>query len=268
VAERSSALHRFFIADDVIDRGVASLVGDRAHQVARVLRLRAGEQVILVDAGGLEHVVELSEVSARLVTGNVQSTRPSIAEPRLAITLYQGLVAREKLEWVIQKGTEVGIARIVPVRCARSNVARGESVDDRRLERWRRIATEAAEQSGRGRVPEIRPVVALADVLADAAATGPTLLAWEGERARSVRDALRLIQTTPCVAPTLALFIGPEGGFAPEEITLAATLGALTVSLGPRILRTETAGPVLAALALYELGDMAPGRMSDVGAEG
>ncbi|MDP8921565.1 MAG: 16S rRNA (uracil(1498)-N(3))-methyltransferase, partial [Chloroflexota bacterium] len=153
MAERTSALHRFFVDSAAVDGGAARVEGAQAHQLARVLRLRPGELVILVDGMGTEHVVELTAVTPTLVEGSVRETRPSVGEPRLRIALYQGLVTREKLETVIQKGTEMGVSTFVPVRCERSIVARGEAVDERRLDRWRRIATEAAEQSGRGAVP-------------------------------------------------------------------------------------------------------------------
>ena len=277
MAERTSALHRFFVEPGTIAGDSARIVGAHAHQLARVLRVRPGEQVVLLDGTGTEQVVELVSVAPKVVEGVVRESRPSRGEPRLTVVLYQGLVAREKLETVIQKGTEVGVASFVPVRCERSGASRGEAVDERRLERWRRIATEAAEQSGRGVVPEVRTLLAFADALAEAVAAGPALVAWEGERGRSVAEGLRAArgegQAPPPPKPGelssppglggggathLSLFVGPEGGFAPREVERAVELGALTVSLGPRILRTETAGPVLAALALYEAGEMMP----------
>ena len=264
--DRTSALHRFFVTPEVFAGDLVRLDGGLAHQLARVLRVRSGERLILLDGSGPERVVEVTSVSPKLVEGLVRETRPSLSEPRLRLALYQGLVMREKLEWVIQKGTEVGISELVPVACERSHALRGEAVDERRLERWRRIATEAAEQSGRGAVPAVRPPLPFADALAEAVVAGPTLVAWEGERARSVRDGLRMVLDTqtggPEAAsfdrPRLSLFVGPEGGFSPREVAMAVDGGALTVSLGPRILRTETAGPVLAALALYEAGELGP----------
>ena len=189
--ERTSALHRFFVEPGAITGEAARVEGAQAHQLARVLRARPGERVVLLDGTGTERVVELTSVTPKLVEGAVRESGPSAGEPRLAITLYQGLVAREKLETVIQKGTEVGVSTFVPVRCERSIVPRGEAVDERRLERWRRIATEAAEQSGRGVIPLVRPPLAFADALAEAVTAGPVLLAWEGERARSIAEGLQ-----------------------------------------------------------------------------
>ena len=250
--------HRFFVerGGDVGDE--VELGGPTAHQIARVLRLRVGERIVLLDGTGAERVVELQIVTPSRVIGVVRGTRDARGEPQLEITLYQGLVQRERLELVLQKGTEVGVSAFVPVICERSPARRGEEVDDRRLERWRRIVQEAAEQSRRGRVPTVRRPVRLAEALAEAAAAGPVLVAWEEEEARSVRQGMRALLGERDVSRRLALFIGPVGGLARHEVATAISLGATIVSLGPRILRTETAGPVLAALALYEAGELEP----------
>src|SRR3712207_4485337 len=228
MAERTSAPHRFFVDPATIVGDQARVGGAQAHQLARVLRVRPGELVVLLDGTGAEHVVVVTSVTPRIVEGLVRESRPGAGEPHLAITLYQGLVMRDKLETVIQKGTEVGVAVIVPVRCERSTVGRGEAVDERRLDRWRRIATEAAEQAGRAVVPLVRPLLAFADALAEAVAAGPVLVAWEGERSRSLADGLRAaMRAAPRAdasghgASHLNIFIGPEGGFSPREIALA-----------------------------------------------
>jgi 16S rRNA (uracil1498-N3)-methyltransferase len=254
------SLHRFFVDSATVAAEHIEIAGPQAHQLARVLRLRAGERIVVLDGSGEERVVELDLVTPARVRGAVLTTRTSAGEPRLPITLYQALVSRDKLEVVLQKGTEVGVSAFVPVRSERSLVGRGERIDERRLERWRRIVQEAAEQSRRGRVPEVRPPLRLTDALTVGVRSGPTLVAWEGERGRSVREVLRGLGSA---TDRLSLVVGPEGGFSDAEIGIAAEAGALTVSLGPRILRTETAGPVLAALALYEFGEMevpCPGR--------
>ena len=263
MADGSRALHRFFVEPEDPSPERVTLDGPTAHQVARVLRLRPGERIVLLDDSGWERVVELVEVTPRHVGGIVRETRASRGEPRLALTLCQALVPRDKLEVVLQKGTEVGVATFVPVAFARSLVPGGEAVDERRLNRWRRIAQESAEQSRRGRVPVVRAPLGFDDALAEAASVGPALVAWEGETRRSVRDALRDVlgrmrKVGEGSSLTLSLFVGPEGGFTDGEIARARDRGILTVSLGPRILRTETAGPVLAALALYEAGELEP----------
>lgn len=249
-------MHRFFV-EAVAPRGEAVQLGGRvAHQIARVLRLRPGEWIVLLDGSGDERLVELTRVSPSSVLGLVRERRQNRAEPSLAITLYQGSLRREKMELVLQKGTEVGVAAFVPVRCERTIVGREPDQEGRRLERWRRIVTEAAEQSRRGRVPEVMAPAKLADALEESRRGGISVVAWEGERVRSVRSVLRELTREPLTSRRLNVFIGPEGGFTDREVELATGLGAKIVSLGPRILRAETAGPIVAALALYEAGDM------------
>lgn len=263
MADAPPARHRFFVEPETILGERVELQGAQAHQIARVLRLRLGERIVLLDGRGHERDVEIVASSAHRVEGIVRSTRPSAGESRLRITLYQALVPRDKLEVVLQKGTEVGVAELVPIHCERSIVPRGEAVDSRRLERWRRIVREAAEQSRRGLVPEVRSPLRLADALVEAAQAGPSILAWEGERQRSLRAVLGTLFGSPSgklATPPgrLSLFVGPEGGFSSAEVAMADEHGSVTVSLGPRILRTETAGPVMAALALYEANEMGP----------
>ena len=262
----TSTRHRFFVEPGLLGGERVALSGAQAHQISRVLRLKPGDRVVLVDGAGHEHTVRLDEVRSSAVAGSVEQVRPSRPEPRLFLTLYQALVPRDRFETVLQKGTEVGISRFVPVWCERSIVPGGERIDAGRLERWRRIVTEAAEQCERGIVPEIATPLRFQDGLSQAVLAGPTLIAWERERERSIRDGLREALTrSGDVASArrterapLGLFVGPEGGYSNLEIQLARDAEAITVSLGPRILRTETAGPILAALALYEAGDLTP----------
>jgi 16S rRNA (uracil1498-N3)-methyltransferase len=258
----TSTTHRFFVEPGLLGGERVALSGAQAHQISRVLRLKPGDRVILLDGGVLEYVVRLDEVRSSTVTGTVQATRPKRPEPSLLLTLYQALVPRDRFETVLQKGTEVGISRFVPVWCERSIVPGGDKIDANRLERWRRIVTEAAEQCERGIVPEVTAPLRFPEALAAAVGAGPLVLAWEREHERSIRAGLQgaLADVTDGAGgQALGLMIGPEGGFSSLEIESARDAGAVTVSLGPRILRTETAGPILAALALYEAGDLAPG---------
>ncbi len=200
-------------------------------------------------------VVELTGVDPHQVVGRVRERRPNRAEPRLHLTLYQAALPREKMELVLQKGTEVGVSAFVPVTSERTLAGRHVEAIEGRLDRWRRIATEAAEQCRRGRAPEVRSPLPIDRAFDEAASAGAVLVAWESEQSRSIRAALTdLVRSAS--PRRVALFIGPEGGFSASEIDRAVRRGASTVSLGRRILRAETAGPVVAALVLYEAGDM------------
>lgn len=245
--------HRFALSSDqVSDQGVR-FPPALAHQIRRVLRLRTGERVRVFDGTGVEHTVRLEVLSDREALGVIESSDWPRTEARLRVTLVQALLPRERFELALQKGTEVGVARFVPLLTERTIPA--ATLGEGRLERWRRIVVEAAEQSGRVVVPELTEPRTLGETLREAA-TQPCLLAWEREQDRSIHQALS--ELMPAQPSHLTLVIGPEGGFSAAEVATALQAGATAVSLGPRILRAETAGPLLATLALYALGDLEP----------
>jgi len=225
--------HRFFVEEDVTDEVV--LHGEQAHQIANVLRLKAGEEITLV-RNGVESNVVLASVDADKVRGRCISKRPVDAEPRVRLTLALPILRGDRTEEVIEAVTQLGVSRIVPFVSSRSIV---RSLPDAKRQRWIKVAREAAETARRGRIPaidEVREWDRLFDAL-----DSPVLVAWESEVLRSLRDA---------VPPTaqLSLVIGPEGGLSMDEIALARAHDAVTVSLGPRNLRSETAA--IAAVAL------------------
>jgi 16S rRNA (uracil1498-N3)-methyltransferase len=238
--------HRFFVTPDQLDRDIVRFSQAQAHQLRSVLRLHPGDVVRVFDGRApVDRVVEL--VSAG--QGTIVGTQPQPPEPKTRLVVYPALLQRDKFEPVLQKLTELGAAAIAPVITARSLVR--EPPDQRRLERWRAILCEAAEQCGRGVVPTLLPAQAFSTAIDSA--EGAVIVAYERERRRQLRDALGALPTT------VAVFVGPEGGFAAEEAACAERAGAHLVTLGPRVLRTETASPVLAALVLYELGDLSSG---------
>jgi 16S rRNA (uracil1498-N3)-methyltransferase len=217
--------HRFFVDEEIPEEPV--LRGDQAHQIANVLRLHAGEFITLAK-DGIEAVVELQTVEASEARGRV--IRRGVCEAELAfdITLALPLLKGDHDEEVIEAVTQLGVHTIVPFISARSVV---RSLSPAKRERWQRIAREAAETARRGRVPkieELREWEKLFDVLHKGA-----LIAWEGEGLRRFRDVMS--------RSDLSIVIGPEGGIGPDEIELARETGAITVSLGPRNLRSETA---------------------------
>lgn len=238
-------MQRFFVDFPLADGQEVRLAGALARQLSRVLRLRPGARIVLLDGSGRECTVELISLSAGEATGRVVACRRNEAEPRLAITLYVAPLKGDRFAWTLQKGTEVGAAAFVPVLTERT-VALPDARDGGKLERWRRIAREAAEQSGRGRVPAVAPPVRFTDACRQAVLAGPALLPWEEEPARELRAAIRGLGWPE----RLGLFIGPEGGFTAEEVALARAGGIEPVTLGPRILRAETAAVVATVLAL------------------
>jgi 16S rRNA (uracil1498-N3)-methyltransferase len=174
----------------------------------------------------------------------------SEGEPKTRTTLYQSILAREKFEWVLQKCTEVGVCSFVPVVTQRSIVRRPESVTAKKMSRWRSIIIEAAEQSGRGRIPTLESPLNFSDVLAGLDNFDCSLF---GSTQFYTPDLREIIKGKDSAIEKIALFIGPEGGFTETEIADAGGRGAGAFSLGKRVLRTETAAVVASAIILYEL---------------
>ena len=221
---------------------------DLAHQLGRVLRLGAGDRVLLLDGRGTACTVELSGVSKSAVSGHVIERSAAGGEPAVAIDLYLALIRPERFEWAVQKSVELGVRRIVPVHCARSLPA--DRADPRKIERWNRIAREAAEQSCSGIVPEIAAPINFAAALAATIGANVRLILWEGE-APSLPSVLA--DANLGRGGHIALLSGPEGGISQEELTAASEHGMIPVSLGARILRAETAPVAAIAALLYAL---------------
>jgi 16S rRNA (uracil1498-N3)-methyltransferase len=255
-------VHRFFLPIDSIGAEQVHFPPDVAHQMARVLRLRCGNTVTVLDNRGQEYLVELSNIEANEASGRIVERCTNQTEPATRVSLYVGSTQREKFEWVLQKGTEVGISAFTPVITSRSLVQdrQGLQTGGARRQRWERILQEAAEQSGRGRVPELNPPLQLDEALAAGRRENDVALAaWEGERTIDIRQALARCKAQGAVQMgglRVALLVGPEGGFAPKEIDLASSSGWTPVTLGRLIMRMETAAIVAAALVLYESGEM------------
>ncbi|WP_322489540.1 16S rRNA (uracil(1498)-N(3))-methyltransferase [Chloroflexus sp.] len=213
------------------------------HQWGRVLRLGPGDRVLLLDGQGLAVVVEIAAINRKRVQGQVMARCHAGGEPAVAFDLYLALIRPERFEWALQKAVELGARRIVPVAFARSLPS--DRADERRLARWQRIATEAAEQSRRGRIPAVAAPQPFAATLAESVNADLAILL--DERA-SIH--LRDVVSTRAAARRIAIFSGPEGGIDPAEREMALEHGVHAVSLGPRILRAETAP--LAALAMLQ----------------
>jgi 16S rRNA (uracil1498-N3)-methyltransferase len=246
------SIQRFFLPHGNIRAGQVDLPATVQHQIKHVLRLKAGEQVLVLDSRSLEYLLRLEQTPEGVFYGIVLETRENTAEPAVRLTLYLALTQREKFEWVLQKGTETGVAAFQPVICRRSLVQADNSFEKKRA-RWEKILQEAAEQSGRGRVPDLADPLDLSAAVERSVNTHAlSLAAWEHEDKADLQTALRGFPADG----SLGLFIGPEGGFDDSEMEHMGRLGVRTFSLGPRILRMETAAILAPALVLYQLGQM------------
>lgn len=256
-------MHHFFVTPSLLtpseDSEIITLPKDLAHQIRDVLRLAIGEQLLLLDNTGDEILATVVESNKNAVQVQLLERRKGKSESPIRIILCQGLLKSARFEWILEKGTELGVSVFAPILCRRS-MAGLEDAGPSKIQRWQRILQEAAEQCGRSRLPQLLPIRPLIHTLNDIPPGSLALIPWEEEHNLTLRealssrlDALQTGQSPHSSATTVVLFIGPEGGLMAEEVALAQRHGVQPVSLGPRILRAETA--VLAAVAnvMYEL---------------
>lgn len=238
----------FYITRDMITENTATITGEEAQHISRVLRMKKGDKVTLCDGEGTFYEAVLADFSDKTVTAEILSARRAETEPKVQLTIFQGVPKNPKLETIVQKATELGVVRIVPVDTTRA-VAKLDKTA--KVDRLRKIAREAAKQSKRGIVPEVTDCVSFKQAVKMAAEADLAIIPYEEETEISLKKALQ--GKSP---ETVSVMIGPEGGFEKEEIQLAKEHGIISVTLGKRILRTETAPLAVSAAVLYELGEM------------
>ena len=236
-------LQRFFVPTPLA-AGQTVTLDHLAQQLANVLRMKPGDELILLDGSGQEFRARLTALERRTAGAQVLDSHPCTAEPPLHLTLYQCSLKQDKFEWVLQKGAELGVSRFVPVIAERS-IVRPAAALLKKYDRWGAILREAAEQCGRARIPELSPPLDWAAAIAGRNGTG--LLAWEGAAgAPSLAHWLR----GQGAIDRLSLLIGPEGGVTDREAQAAVAGGWQLAGLGPRILRAETAAVAAAAIIM------------------
>ncbi|MEG0766963.1 MAG: 16S rRNA (uracil(1498)-N(3))-methyltransferase [Clostridia bacterium] len=245
-------MHRFIIEDLCAPGVLAPLPTEEAHHAVQVLRLHEGDEVVLLDGVGGVFAATLETVEKQRVLARVGQTLPD-HEPETRVTLYQGVAKGEKMDWIIQKTTELGVHAIQPVlfsRCVAQQEGKHASL---KQARYRKIAEGAMKQCGRGHLPLIGQAQPLEALLPRMASHACTLVPWEEARAVGVGAMLAKVG----YPRDIGLVIGPEGGIAPEEIAQMAQRSIQPVTLGARILRTETAGLAALVMILSNAGDMA-----------
>lgn len=247
-----SDLARFFLQTGQLDSGRVRIYGDDAHHITRVLRLRVNDKIECVNQDGKVYQVRLAKLGSEVI-GVVEGVLHSDPESPLVVTLYQGLAKGDKMDLVIQKAVELGAAEIIPFTSSYTVVKLEDKRAKARHQRWQRIALEAAKQSGRTRVPEVSELHSFPEVVNSVQGRQNegelAVLAYEAEKTQGIKA----LQKQPA---RVSVIVGPEGGFAPEEVESLKFAGAKTVTLGPRILRTETAGLVLLSIIGYRWGDL------------
>lgn len=225
---------------------------EEAHHLARVLRLAPGDTVRVVDGRGMEFTVRLESIEGRRATGTILARAATRTESPLAITLAQGIPKGEKMEWIVRTVTELGVVRLVPLLTERTIVRLEPGRWRERARRWQRVAKEAAKQCGRAVVPSVETPRSIQELADSGWPVDLPLCLWEGER----RGLSEVLDAEKGTVTSLLLVVGPEGGLAPREVEMLEKRGFKLAGLGPRILRTETAGPAAVALLQSRFGDL------------
>ena len=252
---------RIFVGKEQLVGNQAILTGEARNHIKNVLRMRPGHELLLCDGEGRGYDAKIREIGTDKVicylledgrvAGDLPEGKALDTELPGRLVLFQGLPKRDKLEWIIQKAVELGAAEIVPVQMARTVVRLEDSKKEaKKRERWESIARNAAEQSGRGRLPEISPVLSFSEALAKAGELDYNMIPYEKAENRAES---RAVIKEAAKKQSVGIFIGPEGGITEEELQMALASGVKPISLGRRILRTETAGLAALALVMFEM---------------
>lgn len=242
-------MNRFFVSPDAIHGSTITIPEDISAQIRKVLRLKEGTIVHFLDNLGCLYESSIHYEDEKHLIAEVLEKRPAEGEPEVRITLCIGLTQREKFEWILQKCTEAGAAAVIPMVTERSLIRKTSDISGKE-ERWKKILKEAAEQCGRGRIPELLPAMNFLRTAETAEQSDLALFCWEEEKQRSLREIIDPKRET---IRSVSLMVGPEGGFSEEEAQTARHYGWQPVTLGRRIYRMETAAVAAVILTLYEL---------------
>ncbi len=245
------AMPRFYVPEPIIKKGMLTVTGDEVKHIRKVLRLGTGDRISIFDGSGMEYEGAIAEVTPSSVVIKIHDTSPSKKESHLEITLAQSILKSEKMDYLIQKATELGVNALVPFVSSRSVPLLEESKKVERTLRWEKIAIEASKQCGRSIPPKIGPFQGYAEMLQSLSKDHLRLILWEREGER-MKEVLRRFSGQR----RITFIVGPEGGFSVEEVEQAKREGFIPLSLGNRILRAETASLCLLSILQYEMGDI------------
>lgn len=229
---------------------MVKITGRDFNHISHALRLQPGDYIIVNDGSGIDYQVCLKNFSKSSVSGEIIKREVNKNEPGVNITLAQAIPKKRNMEVVIEKCTEIGIKEIIPLQTERTVVRLSANKKNKRIKRWQRIAREAAKQSERGIIPQIRDLHSISELSTLKGDFDLILVCWTGEKEKDLKKIMSKSSSKP---DNILIVIGPEGGFTCQEVN---ELDGVNLTLGPRILRTETAGPVALTMILYELGEM------------
>ncbi|HEW81009.1 MAG TPA: 16S rRNA (uracil(1498)-N(3))-methyltransferase [Nitrospirae bacterium] len=240
-------MRRIFLPPEDITSDIVTITGDQARHLTLVLRVKPSDMISVMAGNGYEYKCRIVSVHKKEIRAEVISKAAYSAESPISITIAQGISKGERMDIAIQKSTELGAVRVVPVITERTQIKQAN-----KTERWRRIALSAAQQSGRDKTPDIVGPTKLEEFLDSIAPGSDGIIFFEEKRERNLKEVLAGFKKIK----EITILIGPEGGFTKEEVAAATEKGFVVASLGPRILRTETAPITALSIIQYELGDM------------
>lgn len=246
---------RFYLKpeDEIIDN-IIYFSGEDVNHIKNVLRLVKGNYIIISSGSGIDYEVELVSFENGILKAEIIRKTENSTEPKINIILFQGVPKFDKFEFIIQKSVEIGVCKIVPVITNRTIVKFNSNSDiDKKVSRWQKIANEASKQCNRGRIPDISTPIKFKDAI-KSNLFQKAIIPYEKEMDNKLKNCLQEINKTSI--NKIGVFIGPEGGFSEDEILMSKENDIESVSLGPRILRTETAGIVVLSAIMYEMGDV------------
>lgn len=242
---------RFYVENCSDAQEQIAIVGEDVNHIKNVLRLSLGDKLTVCDGNGKEYTCSIAVMEKDVVYAKIEDINQNASELPCAITLFQGMPKSDKMEFIIQKAVELGAAEIVPVMMKRTVVKLEDKKKAKRLERYQAISESASKQSGRGVIPKVSEFCSFQDALARAGEFDALLLPYESaEGINYAREVIAQVASLP-IGSKVAVFIGPEGGFAQEEVVAAKENGAKVITLGNRILRTETAGLAVLSILMF-----------------
>ena len=241
---------RFFVGTDQISDKNIVITGTDVNHIRNVLRMAPGEEVTVSDGQGMDYFCKIAELTKEEVRLDIIDSWHSFVELPAKIYLFQGLPKSDKMELIIQKAVELGVAEIVPMATKRAVVKLDAKKAAKKVQRWNEIAKSAAKQSKRGLIPEVKPVMSFKEAVEYGKSMDMLLIPYED--AKGIAHSREVVETVKD-KKSLGIYIGPEGGFPEEEVSLAMKAGAEPVTLGHRILRTETAGMTLLSILMFML---------------
>ena len=245
-------MHHFFVNPEQVEDGLIRITGSDVNHIKNVLRIRQGEEMLVSDGTGRDYLCQAEEIAGQEVTVRILETEEEGRELPSRIWLFQGLPKSDKMEVILQKAVELGAAGVIPVATRNAVVKLDAKKAEAKIRRWQAIAESAAKQSKRSYIPQVGPVMSLKEAFSyiEEQKFDLRMIPYELEKGM---DGTKTVLEALAPGQQVAVFIGPEGGFDEEEIQLALKMGVKPVSLGKRILRTETAGPAILALLMMKL---------------